>query len=260
MTIECIDLTVSVNGRTLVERLNLELSTGKFVCMLGPNGVGKTLTLHTLAGLREFSRGEIRLNGKVLAELDRKEIARGLGLLMQNHDDAFPTTVTETALMGRYPWLSFWSWESRRDMDITKRALAAMDLSDFGERQTATLSGGERRRLALATLLVQDPGALLLDEPLNHLDPLHKLQVLSTLSELAKAGKSVLASLHDPTLAARYADAVLLLYGEGHWEFGRTAEMLTARKLERLYGTSFRQFTHENLSVLLPVPPHAQAD
>lgn len=254
-TLECIDLTVCVNGRVLVEDLQLELPKGAFVCMLGPNGVGKTLTLHTLAGLREFPRGSIRLNGTALADLDRKEIAQGLGLLMQNQDDAFPTTVTETALMGRHPWLSFWNWESRRDMEITQRALAEMDLSEFGERQTTTLSGGERRRLALATLLVQDPTTLLLDEPLNHLDPLHKLRVLSTFSELAKSGKSILASLHDPALAARYSDAVLLLYGNGYWEFGPTTEMLTAPKLERLFGTPFRQFTHEQLSVLLPVLP-----
>jgi iron complex transport system ATP-binding protein len=260
MTIECIDLTVSVNGRILVEGLDLKVSAGVFVCMLGPNGVGKTLTLHTLAGLRESSRGSIRLNGKSLTDLDRRNIARSLGLLTQNQDDAFPTSVTEAVLMGRHPWLSFLSWESRRDMELTQRALDAMDLSDFGDRLTATLSGGERRRVALATLLVQDPAVMLLDEPLNHLDPLHKLQVLSTLSALAGDGKSIVASLHDPAMAARYSDAVLLLYGDGHWEYGPTAETLTAAKLERLFGTPFREFTHEDLSVLLPLPPRAQDD
>lgn len=259
MTIECIDLTVSVNKRVLIEGLNLALQAGAFVCVLGPNGVGKTLTLQTLAGLRDVCFGSVRLNGDALSDLDRTTIARHLGLLMQNQDDAFPTTVMETALMGRHPWLGFWSWETSRDSDIVRDALAAMDLSDLSDRLTATLSGGERRRLALATLLVQDPQILLLDEPMNHLDPLHKLQVLNKLSELADRGKSILASLHDPVLAARYADSALLLFGNGHWEFGSTAEMLTAQKLEKLYGTPFRQFSRDDVHVLLPITPRQQA-
>ena len=255
MTIECIDLTVAVDGRVLVENLNFRLESGAFVCVLGPNGVGKTLTLHTLAGLREIDGGSVQLNDQPLVDFDRKAIARRLGLLMQNHDDAFPTTVLETALMGRHPWLGFWSWETREDSGFAERALADMDLIELGDRLTATLSGGERRRLALATLLVQDPEHLLLDEPLNHLDPLHKLGVLSKLSELTADGKSVLASLHDPALATRYADSVLLLYGDGRWAFGSSAEMLTTHNLERLYGTPFQRFDHDQQSVLLPIAP-----
>jgi iron complex transport system ATP-binding protein len=255
MTIECIDLTVEVSGRPLVEDLNLRLAPGTFVCMLGPNGVGKTLTLHTLAGLREPSTGFVRLHGDAFASLDRLTIARRLGLLLQTQDDAFPTTVLETALMGRHPWLGFWRWETHHDIAIAERALSAMDLGDLSQRMTGTLSGGERRRLALATLLVQNPDILLLDEPMNHLDPLHKLQVLNTLSELAAGGKCILASLHDPVMAARYADSVLLMHGTGRWEFGPTHEMLTATNLETLYGTPFQQFIHDEQTVLLPIPP-----
>lgn len=252
MSLSCNDLTVRVNGRELVRELNLKTRAGDFVCILGPNGVGKTLTLHTLAGIRDAAAGNVRLDDDNISQLERREIAKRLGLLLQNHDDAFPMTVRETAMMGRHAYLDFWQWESDREDEIVAAALQAVDLAALDERLTSTLSGGERRRLAIATLLVQDPDVLLLDEPMNHLDPLHKLQVLDIFSALARKDKTIIASLHDPSLAARYADHVLLLSGQGEWTFGPTAAMLTSERLEDLYGLPFAMFTGNGESVLLP--------
>ena len=254
MTLECDNLTIAVNSLTLVDRLCLTCEPGDFVCILGCNGVGKTLSLHTMAGLREAQGGGVRLHGDPLEELERPTIARRLGLLLQNHEDAFPITVLETALMGLHARLGFWQWESEGDVAIAHAALAAMDLADLEQRMTATLSGGERRRLAVATLLVQDPDILLLDEPMNHLDPLHKLDLLRQLKVLATTGKTIVASLHDPLLAWRFADFVLMLHGDGAWEYGSVADMLTIDKLEALYGTPFAEFTRDGQSVMLPVP------
>ena len=169
----------------------------------------------------------------------------------------FPMTVLDMALMGCHPRLGFWQWETRADIDTARAALESMDLHNLADRMTTTLSGGERQRLALATLLVQDPDVLLLDEPMNHLDPLHKQTVLTKLSALADDGKTILATLHDPVLAAAYSRAVLLMFGDGSWEFGPTDKMLTPENLERLYGTPFQKFACGDQSVLLPV--HSRA-
>ncbi len=247
------NLTVGVNGRVLVDELHLDLTAGQFVCLLGPNGVGKTLSLHTLAGLLDPVSGSVNLSGDDLKHLDRSDIAEQLGLLLQDHQDAFPTSVLETALLGRHARLGFWQWETAADIDVARQALQTMDLQGLEQRPAQSLSGGERRRLAMATLLVQDPQVFLLDEPMNHLDPLHRLALLDCLKNLTRQGRSVLASLHDPVLAARCADSVLMLFGDGRWQYGQTEELLTESSLEALYGTPFRRFESDGESVLLPV-------
>ena len=105
----------------------------------------------------------------------------------------------------------------------------------FAGRRTDTLSGGEQRRVAVAALLAQQPATFLLDEPTNHLDPHHQLAVLGLFRRLADAGSTVITTLHDPTLAARFADRVLLLYGDGRWSLGPVRTTLNAQTLSDLY-------------------------
>lgn len=247
-------LEVGINGRVLVRELALALHRGALVALLGPNGVGKTLLLHTLAGLRAATGGAVLAGGIDLRHLAQRDRALALGLLLQDQDDPFPTTALDTALMGRHARLGLWQWEGESDRALARRALAHMDLEGLERRMSATLSGGERRRLALATLLVQDPDVLLLDEPLNHLDPRHQVAVLAALRGLADSGKAVIASLHDPVAAHRHFDHALLLHGDGRWQFGPASSLLDAQTLGTLYGVRFERYRHEHAGsgVLLP--------
>jgi iron complex transport system ATP-binding protein len=231
----CRAVDVAVAGRTLVKALELEANGGEFIAVLGRNGVGKTLTLHTLAGLRPPAAGAVALDGRDLAALSGRERAQRLGLLPQLTEDPFPSSVLETALIGRHPHLPFWQWEDAADLDIARRALAAVDLQALSERAIDSLSGGERRRLDIATLLTQDTAVCLLDEPTNHLDPRHRNETLALFRARADAGGLVVAALHDATLAARAADKALLLFGDGRWRFGDAATTLSDANLSELY-------------------------
>jgi iron complex transport system ATP-binding protein len=236
-------LGVTAGRRALVADLSADFAPREFIAILGRNGSGKTLTLHTLAGLRAVGAGVVSLDGAPLGALARRTLARRVGVLLQDPEEGFTTTALESVLIGRHPHLSAWQWEGREDERIARAALAQVGLADCAERRTDTLSGGEQRRVAIAALLAQEPDVFLVDEPTNHLDPHHQLAVLTLLRELASNGATIIASLHDPTLAARFADRVLLLFGDGRWRLGAAAEVLTAENLSELYSTPMMELS-----------------
>jgi iron complex transport system ATP-binding protein len=244
-------VSVRVGARALVNDLSVEFAAGEMLAILGCNGSGKTLTLHTLAGLRPPHAGEVQLDGVSFAQLSRRAIALRLGLLAQDLEDAFVTTALEMVLIGRHPHLSLWQWETAEDERIARDALAAVGLENFAERRTDTLSGGEQRRVAVAALLAQRPGIFLLDEPTNHLDPHHQIRVLGLFRERAAGGGAVITTLHDPTLAARFADRVLLLFGDGRWRAGPVREVLTADSLSELYNSPMIEIEQDGRRVFV---------
>jgi iron complex transport system ATP-binding protein len=209
--------------------------------VLGVNGVGKTSLVLALAGLKTAQAGSVHMQGKALSELSGRQLALMCGVMFQDSDDAFPASVLETALIGRHPHLRAWEWESAEDEAIARAALQAVGLADLTQRASNTLSGGERRRLALATLLAQDPPLMLLDEPVNHLDLHHQIDALELLTQqVTQHGKTAVMVLHDVNLAARYCDALLLLFGDGEVLQGPVREVLTLKNLTRLYGHPVR--------------------
>ena len=237
--LECRGISVCVGSRTLVSGLNLHVSSGSMLAILGPNGSGKSLSLHTFAGLRPPKTGELLISGRSVAEWSRRALAREMALLPQNVEDPFPASVIETVLLGRHPHIPRWQWESARDFAIASDALAAVGLAGYEDRDVLTLSGGERRRAALAAVLAQTPRLFLLDEPTNQLDPNHQLEALQLLRERADAGAAVVVTLHDPNLAERFADESLLIGKDGDWQCGRISDILNAQHLSALYDTRF---------------------
>jgi iron complex transport system ATP-binding protein len=160
--------------------------------------------------------------------------------------------VFETVLLGRHPHVGWLRGESAADRQLVRTALARMGVEHCAERTLGTLSGGEQRRAAMAGLLAQQPEVYLLDEPTNHLDPHHQVDVLLAFRERCDAGAAVIATLHDPALAERCADRVLLLYGDGDWRLGATATVLNAAELSRLYATTMHELSGGGRRAFIP--------
>jgi iron complex transport system ATP-binding protein len=226
---------ISASGRALVQDLTLSVHSGEFIAILGRNGSGKSLTLHALAGLNPVTAGQVLLDDEDLSQMPRRRIAQRLGLLLQDREESLSLSTLEAALIGRHPHLKFWQREGAQDHAIAQAALRRVGLADFTRRPVHTLSGGEQRRAAMASLLTQQPQVYLLDEPTNHLDPHHQIQILQIFRELCGQGASVIATLHDPTLAERFADRALLLYGDGRYQLGPVTEVLKPEELSALY-------------------------
>jgi iron complex transport system ATP-binding protein len=247
------DLVLALPGHAPRSPLNMTLSRGEMGAILGANGSGKTTLLHTLAGLRPPHAGTVLLDGRPIKQWSARARARRLGLVFQDDTALFSTTVREAVGAGRFAHQSLWRPISRVDEDAIEDALAALHLSDLAARPLTALSGGERRRVAVATLLAQDPDVLLLDEPTNHLDWRHQSLVMAHLSERVGLGRqAALISLHDPNLASRYCDRVLLLDGNGTAAWGAAADLLTADRLARLYRHPFRHVTQAGRSLFIP--------
>lgn len=254
------NLDVSVADISVCRDLDLQLNTGEFWGLMGSNGIGKTTLLKCLAGLSPPDAGKIELDSIAFGEITRKETAQRLGMLQQHTVYLFDSSVIQIALTGRHPHLKRWDRESPQDLDTARAALKEVGLDAFENREVTSLSGGEARRLAFATLLVQDPDIFLLDEPTNHLDLRHQLRIMDIASRhVAERNQVALCALHDVNLAARYCSHILMLFGNGEWRAGKSSEMLRAGLLERLYGCGVQTIETEHGLRFHPLPSDSGA-
>jgi iron complex transport system ATP-binding protein len=236
--IELRDVTVELGGRPVVKEVSVTVADGEWLGLIGPNGAGKTTLLRAIARLVSFT-GEIALAGRSTAELPRGELARLVAVVPQ--DPTTPTwmTVAEYVLLGRTPHLGPLAKESARDREAAARSLARLDLLPFADRRLGTLSGGERQRVVVARALAQEAPVVLLDEPTAALDIGHQQQALELLDGLrAESGLTLVSAMHDLTLAAQYADRMLLLDNGRVVADGPPPDVLTEAVLAEHYGAA----------------------
>jgi iron complex transport system ATP-binding protein len=256
--IETRALTLRVNERVLVERLDWRVAAGESWCVIGPNGAGKSTLLRTLAGLRTPETGSVLLAGRRLQDWPLPALARERAFLAQSRGDAFAYRVIETVLMARHPYHADRYWEGSDDHAAAEQALRTLDALHLAQRDVRTLSGGERQRVAIAALLAQETPLLLLDEPANALDLAHQVAMTTLLAQLCRdQGRAVVSVGHDLNLAWSGATHALLLHGDGEWRAGPVHEVMRADLLGACLGHPIAVLQHEGRTIFLPEAPAA---
>ncbi len=204
-------LSVSLGGSLVVDRVTASVEPGEWVAVIGPNGAGKTTLLRAVASLVDYE-GSVELMGEDTRGLSRGERARRVAVVTQIPTMPPEMSVREYVLLGRTPYIGYLASERRRDYDAAEAAMARLDLGSLARRRLSALSGGERQRVVLARALAQQAPVLLLDEPTTSLDVGRQQQVLEIVDELRTTeGLTVLSAMHELTLAGQYADRLLLL-------------------------------------------------
>jgi len=205
-------LGFSYARKTVLQAMDVTVSAGEAVCILGENGAGKSTLLKLCAGLLPPNSGRVRIDGSELTGQSRAAIARRVAYLPQECTHVFPFTALEVVLMGRYA-RSRAPFESAEDLRAAETAMQATDVAALRDRAFNQLSGGERRRVLLAQALAQDTPLILLDEPTAGLDPAHALSLGQAIAGICARGKALLFATHDLNLASRFASRALLLHG-----------------------------------------------
>ena len=229
-------ISYRVEGRALVEGVDLTIAPGRLIGVLGPNGAGKSTLLRLAAGLIDPSEGEARLDDRPLNEWSRREVARRIAFVPQDTHVEFPFTAFEIALMGRNPRLGRFQWPDRADREAVRRAMERTETIEFSERPVTTLSGGERQRVFLARALASESSFIALDEPTANLDIQHVLQFLSLARDLTRReGRGILMAMHDLNVAQQYCDQVLLLDRGRVAGVGAPGEVLTPDRIRQVF-------------------------
>ncbi|MDZ7850506.1 MAG: ABC transporter ATP-binding protein [Halodesulfurarchaeum sp.] len=235
MTLRIEDLSFAYAAEPVLQDVSLSVQSGSILALLGPNGIGKSTLLKAVAGIVDPDRGTVTLDGTAIGQLSRRERARQIAYVPQAESPTFASSVFQAVLLGRTPHTSWRPTTS--DRERVGQVLEKLDLTDLATRQLDALSQGQRQKVTVARVLVQDPAAMLLDEPTASLDLRHRLDVLDILREQIRTREVAgCIAMHDIELAARFADEVALLRAGTIFDRGAPESVLTADSLEAVYG------------------------
>ena len=230
------DVRFSYGGATrpAIDGVSLDIARGSMTAFIGPNGAGKSTLLQLMLGLIAPQRGSIDFDARAVREWPRRDFARAVGVVPQGETEPL-FSVREIVAMGRYPHLGPWQREHAEDVAAIERAMRRCDVLAFSDRWLSTLSGGERQRVRLARALAQEPRVLVLDEPTTYLDIRHEMVTFELLRGLRNEGTTIVLATHNLNLAARYADALVMMHHGRIVASGAPDTVLTAARVSDVY-------------------------
>ena len=262
LLLEAQQVGLKVEARAILDRVSLASHRGEFISIIGPNGAGKSTLIKCISGLVARTEGRVHLNGRDLARMSPRQIARVIAYLPQNTALDFGFTCLEVVLMGRNPHLGHFQIEGSKDHTIARDAMTFTNTIQFTARTMDTLSGGEQQRVLVSRSLAQEPRLLLLDEPTANLDIQHQLQIMDLVRRLVDDGMTALAAMHDLALAARYCDRLFLLSEGKVVAEGKPWYVLTPQSIEAVFGVKALVYTDPmtgSLAVSVLAPTNGDA-
>lgn len=239
------NVTLRYDEQTISRELSVSIPNGAFTVIVGPNACGKSTLLRALSRLLAPSAGQVILDGRSIADLPAKEVARRLGLLPQNSIAPDGITVADLVARGRYPHQSFFRQWSKADEEAVLASMKATRVTGLSSRLVNELSGGQRQRVWIAMVLAQETPILLLDEPTTFLDIAHQIELLDLLADLNRQGHTIIAVLHDLNHACRYATHLIAMKDGAIVTQGKPSSIVTERLVDDVFGLS---------SVIIPDP------
>lgn len=246
MTVELRDVRLALGSRVVLDAVDLAIPSGRITAVVGPNGAGKSTLLRACVRLIAPEQGVITLAGRALTAYARAELARAIAYLPQERAVHWPLAARAVVALGRLP-------HDDVKPEAIDHALGAMDIARLADRPVSQLSGGERARVLVARALAQEAPLLIADEPTAGLDPAHALALFSCFRQLATEGRTVVVALHDLSLAARFADHIILLANGRVAASGPPGEVLTSRHLEPAFGVTMLCTVVDSLPIVVPV-------
>lgn len=255
------DISFSYNEEEIFSNISFSIEKGDVLCILGPNGTGKTTLIKCLNGLHDINSGEILINGKNIKKMSFREISKHIGYIPQSHVPSFPFKVFDVVLMGRAPYLNLTDSPKDEDKRIAFEALETLGIDDLKDKEYTNLSGGERQLVFLARVLCQKPDILILDEPTSHLDFGNQIRLLEIIDNLSKSGLSIIMSSHFPDHAFLSSTKVAIMKDKGFIDFGTPNDVVNEDNLKKAYSIDVKLMElDDNRKVCVPMKTNLKLD
>lgn len=246
MKLEIKNAICGYGTRVVVNDISMRVSSGEILCLLGPNGVGKTTFFKTILGFLKLRGGQILLDGQNIHNLSRKQLAKTIGYVPQAHTPPFPFKVFDVVLMGRTAHLSMFSSPTNEDIRIAEEAIDTLKISYLKDKIYTEISGGERQMVLIARALAQQPKILIMDEPTSNLDFGNQIRVLEQISKLSQKGLAVIMTSHVPNHAFLCSTKVAFMQKNNVFTVGSVDEVVTEDMLKEAYGVNVKIITTIN--------------